>query len=134
MFQYGSWSCQTCICYWNKRVYQFPETQLSGPLENSNNVLKKGKSIIPPLFNGPNVSSSASNKAKLFPKSFSKNFNLDDSVSLYLFSLLELIWNCRTFLIKNPNQKINKKNYNTLILNQKSTLNNLFSAPWQNVI
>ena len=39
----------------------------------------KGKSAIPPLFNGPEVLCSASDKAKLFAENFSKNFNLDDS-------------------------------------------------------
>ena len=34
---------------------------------------------IPPLFNGPEVLSSASNKAKLFAENFSLNSNLDDS-------------------------------------------------------
>ena len=33
-----------------------------------NSVLKKGKSVIPPLFNGPEVLYSASDKAKLFAK------------------------------------------------------------------
>ena len=38
------------------------------------------------LFNGPEVLSSASDKAKLFAKSFSKNYNLDDSgISLPAF-------------------------------------------------
>ena len=38
------------------------------------------------LFNGPEVLSSASDKAKLFAKSFSKNYNLDDSgISLPVF-------------------------------------------------
>ena len=46
----------------------------------ANSVLNKGKSAIPPLFNGPEVLSSASDKAKLFPENFSKNSNLDDSV------------------------------------------------------
>ena len=47
----------------------------------------KGKSVIPPLFNGPEVLSSASDKAKLFAKNFSKNSNLDDSgISLPVFS------------------------------------------------
>ena len=55
----------------------------------ANSVLSKGKSVIPPLFNRLEVLSSAPDKAKLFAKNFSKNFNLD--VSLYLFSLLELI-------------------------------------------
>ena len=44
----------------------------------SNSVLKKGKSAIPPLFNGLEVLSSASNKAKLFPKSSSTNSIPDD--------------------------------------------------------
>ena len=52
----------------------------------ANSVLNKGKSAIPPLFNGPEVLSSASNKAKLFAKNFSKNSNLDDSgISLPVF-------------------------------------------------
>ena len=51
-----------------------------------NSVLNKGKSAIPPLFNGPEVLSSASDKAKLFAKNFSKNSNLDDSgISLLVF-------------------------------------------------
>ena len=44
----------------------------------ANSVLNKGKSAIPSLFNGPEVLSSASDKAKLFAKNFSKNSNLDD--------------------------------------------------------
>ena len=52
----------------------------------ANSVLNKGKSSIPPLFNRPEVLSSASDKAKLFAKNFSKNSNLDDSgISLPLF-------------------------------------------------
>ena len=47
---------------------------------------QQDKSAIPPLFNGPEVLSSASNKAKLFAKNFSKNSNLDDSgISLPVF-------------------------------------------------
>ena len=46
---------------------------------SANNVLNKGKSAIPPLFNGPEVLSSASDKAKSFAENFSKNSNLDDS-------------------------------------------------------
>ena len=46
-------------------------------------VLNKGKSAIPPLFNRPEVLSSASDEAKLFAKNFSKNsflrIFLDDS-------------------------------------------------------
>ena len=45
----------------------------------ANSVLNKGKSAIPSLFNGPEVLSSASDKAKLFAENFSKNSNLDDS-------------------------------------------------------
>ena len=44
----------------------------------ANSVLNKGKSAIPPLFNGPEVLSSASDKAKLFGEKFSKNSNIDD--------------------------------------------------------
>ena len=45
----------------------------------ANSVLNKGKSAIPPLFNDPDVLSSASDQVKLFPENFSKNSNLDDS-------------------------------------------------------
>ena len=38
---------------------------------------------MPPLFNGPEVLSSASDKAKCFTKNFSRNSDLDDSV-IYL--------------------------------------------------
>ena len=52
----------------------------------ANSVLNKGKSAIPPLFNGPEVLSSASDKAKLFAEKFSKNSSLDDSgISLPVF-------------------------------------------------
>ena len=60
----------------------------------ANSVLNKGKSAIPPLFNSSEVLSSVSDKAKLFPENFSMNSNLMTQVSLYLFSLLELIRNC----------------------------------------
>ena len=43
----------------------------------TNCVLNKGKSAIPPLFNEPEVLSSASDKAKLFAENFSLNSNLD---------------------------------------------------------
>ena len=45
----------------------------------ANSVLNKGKSAIPPLFNGPEVLSSACDKAKYFAENFSLNSNLDDS-------------------------------------------------------
>ena len=51
----------------------------------ANSVLNKGKSAIPPI-NGPEVLSSASDKAKLFAENFSLNSNLDDwGVSLPVF-------------------------------------------------
>ena len=49
----------------------------------ANNVLNKGKSAIPPQFNGLVVLPSASDKANLFAENFSKNSNLDDS-GIYL--------------------------------------------------
>ena len=53
-----------------------------------NSVLNKGKSAIPPLFNGPEVLSSASDKTKLFVENFSKSSNLDDSsISLSTLSV-----------------------------------------------
>ena len=56
-------------------------------LQIANSVLNKGKSTIPSLFNGLEVLSSASDKAKLFAENFSKNSNLDDSgISLHVFS------------------------------------------------
>ena len=49
-------------------------------------VLNKGKSAIPPLFNGSEVLSFASDKAKLFAENFPKNSNLDESgISLPVF-------------------------------------------------
>ena len=45
----------------------------------ANSILNEVKSAIPPLFNGSKVFSSASDKAKLFPKNFSKNYHLHDS-------------------------------------------------------
>ena len=52
----------------------------------ANSVLNKGKSAIPPLFNDPEVLSSASDKVKLFAENFSKNSNPDDlGISLPVF-------------------------------------------------
>ena len=54
--------------------------------QNANSVLDKTKSAIPPLFNGPEVLSPASDKTKLLAENFSKNSNLDDSgISLHVF-------------------------------------------------
>ena len=50
-----------------------------------NSDLSKGKSTLPPLFNGLEVLSSASNKVKLFAENFSKNSNLDDSGMYFPF-------------------------------------------------
>ena len=53
----------------------------------ANSLLKKGKSATPRLFIGLEVLSSASVKAKLFAKNFSKSSNLDDSgISLPVIS------------------------------------------------
>ena len=52
----------------------------------ANSVLNKGKSAILPIFNGPEVLSSASDKVKLFAENFSLNSNLHDSgVSVPVF-------------------------------------------------
>ena len=45
----------------------------------ASSVLNKYKSAIPPLFKGPKVLFSASDKAKLFTENFSTNSSLDDS-------------------------------------------------------
>ena len=53
----------------------------------ANSLLKKGKSATPRLFIGLEVLSSASDKAKLFAKNFSKSSSLDDSgISLPVIS------------------------------------------------
>ena len=58
----------------------------------ANSFFNKDKSAIPPVFNRLEVLSSASGKAKLLAKNFSKNSDLGDSgISFYLFSFLELI-------------------------------------------
>ena len=52
----------------------------------ANSVFNIGKYAIPLLFNGPEMLSSASDKAKLFAENFSLNSNLDDlGVSLPVF-------------------------------------------------
>ena len=65
----------------------------------ANSVIKKGKFAIPPLFNGLEVMSSASDKAKLFAENFTKNSLpvFSSRTNLKLFSLLELIWNCFSY-------------------------------------
>ena len=75
-----------------QRVHHFSETSLARLLANCYSLPNKGKSAIPPLFNGPEGLSSAFDKAKLFAKNFYKKSNLDDSdISLPVFP-------CRTNL------------------------------------
>ena len=49
----------------------------------ANSVLNRGKSAIPPLFNGPEVLSSAPDKARLFAENFSKNSNFGISLPVF---------------------------------------------------
>ena len=49
----------------------------------ANSVLNKGKSAIPPQFNGWEVLSSASDKAKLFAENLSLNSNFDVSLPVF---------------------------------------------------
>ena len=74
--QKGSWSCQTCIANKTKESITFHGLGSHGLWRIANSVLNKGKSAISPLFNGPDVLSSASDKAILFPENFSKDSNL----------------------------------------------------------
>ena len=60
-------------------------------LRIANNVLNISKSAIFPLFNGPEVPSSTSDKGKLFAKTFLRTLILMTWVSLYLFSHPELV-------------------------------------------
>ena len=58
----------------------------------ANSVLNKGKSAIPPLFSRQKALPSASDKANLLAKNFSKNSNLDDSgIKTYLTNWLKLV-------------------------------------------
>ena len=76
-----------------KGLLKLPKLQLTSQKLGSrdiwqiaNSFLNKGKSAIPPSFNGPKVLPSASEKAKLFAENFSKNSNLDESgISLPVF-------------------------------------------------
>ena len=81
------------IAYDNKTKESTTSQKLGSPdfLLIANSVFNKGKSAIPPLFNGLEVLSCASDKAKLFAKNFSKNSNLDDSSISLPVPLLELI-------------------------------------------
>ena len=69
------------LAYANKTKRSITSQKLCSPdfWRITNSILNKGKSAIPPLFNGLEVLSSASDKPKLFAENFSKNSNLDDS-------------------------------------------------------
>ena len=76
------------LAYANKTKESISSQKLGSqdfwPIANS--ALNKGKSAIPPLFNSPEVLSSASDNAKLLAENFNKNSNLDDSgISLPVF-------------------------------------------------
>ena len=98
MFRQASNSCKRVLEaakleYANKtRVYYSQKLGCQDFWRIANSVFNKGESAIPPLFNDSKVLSSESDKAKLLVKIFSKNSNLGTQVSLYLFSLLDLIW------------------------------------------
>ena len=69
------------LAYANKTKESITSQKL-GPCDFwriANSILNKCKSAIPPLFNGPEVLSSASDKAKLFAENFSLDSNLDGS-------------------------------------------------------
>ena len=76
------------LAYANKTKDSITSQKLGSPefWRIANSVLNKGKSAIPPLFNGPEFLSSASDKAKLFAENSAKNSNRDDSgISLPVF-------------------------------------------------
>ena len=76
------------LAYANKTKEFITSQKLGSPVfwRIANSVLNKGKSAIPPLFNGPKVLSSASDKAKSFAENLSLNSNLDHSgISLPVF-------------------------------------------------
>ena len=67
-------------------------------LQNASSVRNKGKSAIPPLFNGLQCCLLHLIKQKFLLKTFLRTLILLTEVSLQLFSLLELIRNCIIFL------------------------------------
>ena len=76
------------LAYVHKTKESITSQKLGSPdfWQIANSVLNKGKSAIPPLFNRPEVLSSASDKAKLFAENFSLNSNIDDlGISLPVF-------------------------------------------------
>ena len=75
------WASNRC-----KRVLEAAKLTYAYKTKESNSILNKGKSAIPPLFNSLEVMSSSSHKEKLFAENFSENSNLDDSgISLPVF-------------------------------------------------
>ena len=68
------------LAYATKSKEFITSQKLSSPdcWQIANSVLNKGKSTVPLLLNTPKVLSSASDKAKVFAKNYSKNSNLDD--------------------------------------------------------
>ena len=76
------------LAYANKTKESITSQKLGYPdfWRIANNVLNEGKYVIPSLFNGLEILSSASDKAKLFAENFSLNSNLHDSgISLPVF-------------------------------------------------
>ena len=75
------WASNCC-----KRVLEAAKLAYAYKTKESNSILNKGKSAIPPLFNSLEVMSSSSHKEKLFAENVSENSNLDDSgISLPVF-------------------------------------------------
>ena len=105
MFRQASNCCKRVLeaaklAYTNKTKQSITSHKLCSsdfwPIANS--VLNKGKSAVPPIFNGPEVLSSVPDKAKLFAETSLRTLIPMTQVSLYLFSFLELIRNCIIFL------------------------------------
>ena len=78
MFRQASNCCKR-VLEAAKLAYVSISSQKLGFWRIAYNVINKGKSATPPLFTALEVLSSASDKAKLFAKSLSKDSNLDDS-------------------------------------------------------
>ena len=83
------WNCPAAKLAYANKTREFNPSQKPGSRDFwriVNSVLNKGKPAILSLFNGPEVLSSASDKAKLFAEDDSNNSNLDDSgISLPVF-------------------------------------------------
>ena len=74
------------LAYTKKESITFQKLGFRDFWRIANSVLNKGKSAIPPLFDGPEVLSFASDKAKLFAENLFKKSNLDDlGISLPVF-------------------------------------------------